>query len=105
MNFSSKIKAISCRDYFWKYRVNALHKAVFFYENSENSFYWCRVLKSASMSWVQLFATEKGITESGIREAELTDRVFGSRFYESESEARNEFESYILKYLEFSCSF
>ena len=62
-------------------------------EHSGNSFYWCRVLKAASSSWVRLFATEKGVPDSVVKEAELTDRVFGSRFYESESEARNELES------------
>ena len=51
------------------------------------------MLKAASSSWVRLFATEKGVPDSVVKEAELTDRVFGSRFYESESEARNELES------------
>jgi len=72
------------REFFRKYKVDQDRKSVFFIENSENSFFWCRVPKASSSSWVKLFAIEKGILEkskrgNGCERAAYTRKVLSNR--------------------------
>ena len=54
--------------YFWKYKADEVRRSVHLIETSENPFFWCRVSKASSASWLKLFAIEKGILDESKRE-------------------------------------
>ena len=61
---ASSEEAIPFRDYFWNYKIDQEMKAVFFNQDSRNSFFWCRVPKASSTSWMKLFSEEKGVLDN-----------------------------------------